>query len=229
MWLSLLRAWVYQHYQGMGSKDAWAGYREDRDPRAMLFVPQSGLGTPDQYKTHLDALDLTSVVMAPYGEPREARPFERVNLYSRWLRYGDRMVRYQPERVLRQFGRVQTIPRHPAESAPPMINLAEIRTRFQHALDHALTPEQLGHRAVHGVEAVKGYIEWFYHHSHPCMILVDMPVPMPRPPEREVLDALVAHTDGEHGYLQLSGKMSRIRDHVYAVMSNGLVPRGSEE
>jgi len=133
------------------------------------------------------------------------------------------------QRVLRQFGRVQTIPRHPTESAPPVTNLAEITNRFQHALNHALTPEQLGHRAVHGVEAVDGYIEWFYHHSHPRMILLDMSVPVSRPPEREVLDALAAQEDGEHGYLQLSGRMSRIRDHVYDVMSSGLVPRGSEE
>jgi len=69
------------------------------------------------------------------------------------------MVRYLPERVLRQFGRVQTISRHPAESAPPVTNLGEITVRFQHALDYALTPEQLGHHAIHGVEAVNGYIE----------------------------------------------------------------------
>ena len=60
------------------------------------------------------------------------------------------------------------------------------------------------------------------------MILPNMPVPVSRPPEREVLDALAAQEDGEHGYLQLSGKMTRIRDHVYDVMSRGLVPRGSE-
>jgi len=139
------------------------------------------------------------------------------------------MVRYLPERVLRQFGRVQTIPPHPTESAPPMINLAEITNRFQHALDHALTPEQLGKHAVHGVEAAEGHIEWFYHHSHPCMILPDMPVPVSRPPKREVLDSLAAQEDGEHGYLQLSGRMSYIRDHVYVVMSSGVVSRGSEE
>ena len=110
-----------------------------------------------------------------------------------------------------------------------MINLAEITNRIQHALDHALTPEQLGHRAVHGVEAVDGYIEWFYHRSHPRMILPNMPVPVPRPPEREVLDALAALKDGKHGYLQLTGRMSRIRDHLYVVMSSGLVPRASDE
>jgi len=79
------------------------------------------------------------------------------------------------------------------------------------------------------VEAAEGYIEWFYHHSHPRMILPNIPVPVPRPLEREVLNSLAAQEDGEHGYLRLSGRMSRIRDHVYAVMASGVVPRGSEE
>jgi len=73
-----------------------------------------------------------------------------------------------------------------------MTNLGEITLRFQHALDYALIPEQLGHRAVHGVETSEGYITWFYHHCHPHMILPDMPVPVPRSPEREVLDVLAA-------------------------------------
>jgi len=110
-----------------------------------------------------------------------------------------------------------------------MINLAEITNRFQHAFDHALTPEQLGHYTVHGVEVVEGYIEWFYHRSHPRMILHDMLESVPRPPEREVIDAVVAQVDGEHGYLELSERLSRIRDHVYVVMSSGVVPRASEE
>jgi len=229
MWLSLQHAWVYQHFQGMGSNDAWAGYQEHQDPRAMLFVPLFGLGTPDNYRNHLDALDLTRVVMTPYGDHRQARLFERVSLYSGWLRYRDRMVRYLAERVLRQFGRVQTIPIHPVQSEPPDINLAEISNRFRRALDYALTPKQLGQRAVYDVEATEGYIKWFYQVSHPRMVLHDMPVPVSRPLEREVLDAQTAQEDGEAGYLQLSERMSRIRDHVYVVMSSGVVPRGSEE
>jgi len=107
--------------------------------------------------------------------------------------------------------------------------LAEITNRFQRALDYALTPEQLGQRAVHDVEAAEGYIEWFYRVYHPRMVLPNMPVPVPRPSEREVLDAQDAREDGEVGYLQLSGRISRIIYHVYAVMCSGVVPRGSEE
>jgi len=69
MWLSLLQAWVYQHFQGMGSKDVWAKYQEQY-PRAMLLIPLHGLGTTDNYRNLLDRLYLTGVVMAPYGEHR---------------------------------------------------------------------------------------------------------------------------------------------------------------
>ena len=60
------------------------------------------------------------------------------------------------------------------------------------------------------------------------MILPDIPVPVPMPPDREVLDVRAAQEDGDVGYVQLSGRLSRIRDHIYAVMSSDLVPRGSE-
>ncbi|XP_024630198.1 protein MAIN-LIKE 1-like [Medicago truncatula] len=200
-YLTSLQAWVFHHFPS----------------------------TVDNYRNYLDALDLTRVVMTQYGVHRHTRQFERVGLYSGWLRCGERMVRYLPKRVFRQFGWFQTIPRHPIESAPVDVNLAEITNRFRRALDYALTPQMLGETAIHGVEAVDGYIEWFYQVSHPHMILPDMPVPVPRPPEREVLDARAAQEDGDLGYLQLSGKMSRIRDHIYVVMRSGLVPKGTEE
>ncbi|AES89223.1 hypothetical protein MTR_4g071360 [Medicago truncatula] len=151
--------------------------------------------------------------MASYGGHHQARQFERVSLYSGWLRCRERM----------------TIPRHPVQSAPVDVNLAEITNRFQHALDYTLTPQELGEIAVHGVEAAEGYIEWFYQVSHPRMILPDMPVPIPRPPEHEILDARAAQEDGDLAYLQLSGRISRIRDHIYVVMRSGLVSKGTKE
>jgi len=79
MLLSLLQVWVYQHFRGMRRKDIWAGYREDRDPHTMLFVPLSGLATPHQYINHLDP---TGVVIHPYRDHRQACQFKRVSLYS---------------------------------------------------------------------------------------------------------------------------------------------------
>ena len=81
---------------------------------------------------------------------------------------------------------------------------------------------------MYGLEASEGYIHGFYDVSHPCMILPDMEVPVPSPPEREAIDEIAAQEDGEHGYLELSGRLDRIRDHVYAVMSSGEVQQRSE-
>jgi len=53
-----------------------------------------------------------------------------------------------------------------------VINLAEITNLLQHALDHALTLEQLGHYAVHGVDAVEGYIERGISYHCPIMFFV---------------------------------------------------------
>jgi len=55
------------------------------------------------------------------------------------------------------------------------------------------------------------------------MILPNQEVPVPRPPEREVIDEIVAQEDREHRFLELGGMLGRIRDHVYAVMTSGEV------
>jgi len=151
-------------FMAIGSKDAWGGYQEDY-PRAMLFASRFGLSTPNSYIGHVDVLDLSGVVMAPYEEHREACPFEPVSLYSGWLGYSNRTMRYLSERVFHQFVYVQTVPRHPCESAPPQQTLREITLCFQRALDYALTPQELGHPALYGVEAAYGYIHLFYDSS----------------------------------------------------------------
>ena len=60
------------------------------------------------------------------------------------------------------------------------------------------------------------------------MILPDMEVSVSRSPEREAIDEIDAQEDGDHGFLELSGRLGRIRYHVYVVMSCGEVQRGSE-
>jgi hypothetical protein len=51
---------------------------------------------------------------------------------------------------------------------------------------------------------------------------------VPRPQEQEALDEIAAEEDGYQGYLELSGTLTRIRDHVYVVMSSGVVSQGSK-
>jgi len=130
--------------------------------------------------------------MSLYDEHRQACSFEWVNLYFGWLRYGNRRVRYLPERVLRHFGRIEAIPKHPYESASPETTLVEISYRYAYHHGHVLTAQELGLPARQGAKADQGYIRWFYTISHQCMILLDEDVQVPMPLEQKALDEIAA-------------------------------------
>jgi len=98
IWLSLLQAWVFQHFRCTGNKDVWRGYWERQHPRAIMYLPLRGMSTPNEYREHLD---LSSVTMASYVEYCHACLFEPVSLYSGWLKYGTRKMRYLLEQLFR--------------------------------------------------------------------------------------------------------------------------------
>ena len=49
----------------------------------------------------------------PYSEYRPVQDFYPISCFSGQLRLGPVVVRYRPERVMRQFGYIQCIPAHP--------------------------------------------------------------------------------------------------------------------
>lgn len=61
------------------------------------------------------------------------------------------------------------------------------------------------------------------------MILPVQDVHVPRPQEQEALDETAAEEDGEHMFLDLGGRLNRIRDHVYVVICSDVVPQEYEE
>ncbi|GAU33298.1 hypothetical protein TSUD_279760 [Trifolium subterraneum] len=98
------------------------------------------------------------------------RLLEDVCFYFGWLRHGQSIVLHLPERVLRQYGYTQTIPRLPTQPADPLATRERISAQFAEYLDRVLTPEQRGVAAI----------------SHPYM----MPLPpgdRPRPCELEAI------------------------------------------
>jgi len=103
------------------------------------------------------------------------------------------------------------------------MTLGDISYRYTHHLDHVQTTEQLGLPTFLGVEVDLGYIRWFYPILHPRMILPDKDVQVSWPLEQKALYEIVVEKDGEQGYLDLSGRLGHIRDHVCVVMSSGLI------
>ena len=59
---------------------------------------------------HLDRLTPDALCWIPYGDHCAFREFELISLFYGHLRWGSSIVKHQPERVVRQFCYVQTIP-----------------------------------------------------------------------------------------------------------------------
>ena len=65
------------------------------------------------YRALLDRLEMANVCWRPYEEHREIQDFEEIFWYSGWIMSGvDKVYRHFPERVKRQYGYVQNVPRH---------------------------------------------------------------------------------------------------------------------
>jgi len=87
----------------------------------------------------------------------------------------------------------------------------------------------LGHSAITGVTTSYGYIRWLYTISHPHLIASEEDVHIPRPAEQEALDEIATEQEGEHGYLELTGRLGCNRDHVLSIMDSGVVERRAAE
>jgi len=120
----------------------------------------------------------------------DVTPFQDVCWYSRWIMAGkQRMVRRLPERVLRQYGYVQTVLRPPTTIMP--LASADVVAAFLEFALHVVAQHHRGDK-VPDDEPWKHsdrYIRWFYRVSH--LIIVNPPpepeITVPRPVYQDVL------------------------------------------
>ena len=81
-------------------------------PIAAKWEIQRGHREGKTYRALLDRLEMADVCWRPYEEHREIQKFDEIFWYSGWIMCGvDKMYRHLPERVKRQYGYVQDIPR----------------------------------------------------------------------------------------------------------------------
>ena len=92
------------------------------------------------HRMALDALTVGQVVWSPYDEHRGVRPLHDVALYRGWIRWGSKMHLHLPDRVLRQFGHVQTIPRSPGDFIGHTTTPEEMDIRFTQYQIHTVDP-----------------------------------------------------------------------------------------
>ncbi|GAU22781.1 hypothetical protein TSUD_142200 [Trifolium subterraneum] len=164
----LFQAWIMAHFNNLGMRYLDNNYTPE-DPVAAKFVPLKGPKFPYEHRTTLDRMEVDEVTFCPYEDHRETRPFEDISWYTGWIMCGSAMIcPYLPERVLRQYGHVQSIPRHPDVSAKAGMNRFSIAQTFSDYMTHNYVTEEIrGPKALNGFETDPGYIAWFYRVSHP--------------------------------------------------------------
>ncbi|KAH1265146.1 Protein MAIN-LIKE 1 [Glycine max] len=76
-----------------------------------ITLLQSGKALPVlTYQERLNRLTSDVEYWIPYDDHRAYREFKLISLFSRRIRWGPSVVIHRPERIVRQFGYVQTIP-----------------------------------------------------------------------------------------------------------------------
>ena len=178
-----MHAWFLAHFPKFYSVDPNTNYIENY-PVAARWKLHKGHGEGVTYRSLLDRIQFDDVYWRSYEEHWEMQGFEEVFWYSGWIMCGVRRVyRHLPERVLRKYGYIERVPRHPTdvvELPPPQIvqTFVDFRT---HTLKEPDWGEPTGEQTWRMRE---GCVLWYTKMSHP-QILPPLPGDLPRPTNEE--------------------------------------------
>jgi hypothetical protein len=118
-----------------------------------------------------------------------------------------------PERVLRQYGHVQSIPRDPVISARPLMNAFQIQHAFQdYLVKNYVTLQMRGPRFQNSWDNELGYIAWFYSVSHPKL----WPPVEGGPPRPANVEVLIEGDDARNVEI-----CRKVRSNIKASLDNG--------
>ncbi|XP_058733766.1 uncharacterized protein LOC131605426 [Vicia villosa] len=203
------QAWILQHFPDIIGWEEMPTYTELMS-RASRFSPR---------RCGLDRNAVEDVRYDCYAEHQETVPFDEIALYSGWLASSSAiLVCYLPERVMRQFGYAQTIPRDPIVSAPITMTRRQLDEVFADWENHMVPEEARATRAKSDWSCVEGYITWYYRVSHPYM-LPATPGDPPRLAHEEILQANQAELDHTH---DLPPRCHEIADTRLGAIADGL-------
>ncbi|KAL5162652.1 Protein MAIN-LIKE 1 [Glycine soja] len=185
-YLTLLQCWIYEYFPSVHQCVTDDTYQET-SPRAS--------------RARCDGLTITDVSWLSYTEHRGGQ-----------LRWGPMVVTVRPERVVRQFCYIQSIPPPPVSAR---LSHDQIDDRWMQFADHLLP-------AVPG-QVSADYMEWFFCISHPFMTPTqagdqqrDAPAADPEDyiqlPSPQVLVAFdpPPHVDDYEGYEAIAQRLERV-------------------
>ncbi|KOM43552.1 hypothetical protein LR48_Vigan05g115700 [Vigna angularis] len=115
----------------MGRRELVSSY-DDTTPRAARWQSPRQSSNLAKIRSQLDDLTYSGVVWHPYEGHQGIRSFFNIYMYSGWIRIGDTLSRHLPERVIRQFGLYQEIPRPPTVVADADVVTVDYPWRVSH-------------------------------------------------------------------------------------------------
>nr|XP_012568249.1 protein MAIN-LIKE 1-like [Cicer arietinum] len=136
-------------------------------PRALKWKPKRDKGLVLPFRKALDEIDVDEICWTPYEEHRLKQPFEDVSLFRGWIRWGPKMYAHLLDRVLQQYGHVQTISGSPLEVVGQTTIPDEMDIMFTQYVVHVVDAGAIvqGH-----VVCSNDYMDWFRRFSHPYII-----------------------------------------------------------
>ncbi|KAL5123026.1 Protein MAIN-LIKE 1 [Glycine soja] len=168
-------------------------------------------------RARCDGLTVTDVSWLPYTEHRGVRAFQEISSFQGQLRWGPMIVAVRPERVVRQFGYIQSIPPPPVSAR---LSQEQIDDRWMEFADHLLPA---GQPCLVPGQVSADYIEWFFRISHPFMTPTqaadqqrDAPAADPedyiQPPSPQVPVAFdpPPYVDDYEGYEAIAQRLERV-------------------
>ncbi|KAK9166870.1 hypothetical protein Scep_002061 [Stephania cephalantha] len=180
-YLTLLEGWVYDHFK-LGLATPNAKYLDYVHPRVSRWIQKhetvANVDKLGAIRRTLDRLRPSEVTWDPYVNLRENGVVQAMAFYSGKIKYMDVVEPYHPERILRQFGHVQSIPDPPYRPLEahrgPFAKKYSVKYGFKQDnwerwRNHVLAPEVRGEKAVFEFLATPEYLPWFVKVSHPVI------------------------------------------------------------
>ncbi|KAK1307577.1 hypothetical protein QJS10_CPA09g00802 [Acorus calamus] len=178
-YLTLLEAWAYEHFPFL--RPSPDPTYDDKTPRANRWIhtrniPGLQKNSLDVIRELLDMATVDKVDFDPYHSVRDSRPLQEYAFFKGCLCINCIFEPYMPDRVLRQLGHVQTIPKrtiHPRSIVRRSRNVTGYRVDYSGSVeqleqwvDSVLSVATRGNRVFRPWDMTPEYLEWFESVSH---------------------------------------------------------------